>query len=244
MTVVEIDADQIVESTLNPRKSFPEAAIRQLSDAMRAVGFQGHSPCLVRPLSEKFELAAGHRRTRAARMAGIPKIPCIVKVMDDHEFLEVLTFDNTNRQAVHPLHEAEGWRLWMKESGHGVVEIAARIGQSKEYVYQRLKYADLIDSIKTIFLDGKITAGQAILIARLGPLEQERTINYLRFEEYDLSVRMLDHWIKNRFRADASRSAVAAASRHIGDTPTSAPSDSGMLLSHSICPTCGHRIVD
>src|SRR5258707_14371312 len=86
--------------------------------------------------------------------------------MDDVEFLDVLNFDNAGREDVHPLHEAAGWRQWMEKTGKGVLDIAARIGQSKEYVYQRLKYSALIPEAQAAFLDGKLTAGHAVQIAR------------------------------------------------------------------------------
>jgi hypothetical protein len=104
--------------------------------------------------------------------------------MTDEQFLDVLNFDNAGREDVHPLHEAGGWRQWMEKTGKGVLGIAARIGQSKEYVYQRLKYAALIESAAKAFLDGAISAGHAILIARLEPKAQEGALKFALAEDW------------------------------------------------------------
>lgn len=105
-------------------------------------------------------------------------IPCIVQDLSDEQFLDVLNFDNSNREDVHPLHEAAGWQQWIDKTGSGANDIAERIGKSKEYVYQRLKYAALIPDAKKAFLDARITGAHAILIARLQPKEQEKALNF------------------------------------------------------------------
>jgi hypothetical protein len=98
--------------------------------------------------------------------------------MTDEEFLDVLNFDNCGREDVHPLHEAAGWNAWMEKTGKSVIDIAARIGQSKEYVYQRLKYSALAEPVRKAFIDGDVSAGHAILIARQQPAEQMKSLEY------------------------------------------------------------------
>lgn len=180
---------RLVESQWNPRQHFPEAAMRELVERMKASGFNEWQPILVRPLPDAegldqflplFEIGAGHRRSRAAKEAGLELVPCIVREMTDAQFLDVLNFDNSAREDVHPLHEAAGWNAWMEKTGSGVKDIAAKIGQSVEYVYQRLKYSSLIDEAKAAFLNGDITAGHAILIARLQPAEQKKSLVFLK----------------------------------------------------------------
>jgi ParB family chromosome partitioning protein len=192
------------ESPWNPRQYYPEAAMAELTESMRASGFRAWLPIVARPIgggsieNGLFEIAAGHRRSRAARAAGIEFVPCIVREMSDVEFLDVLNFDNCGREDVHPLHEAAGWQAWMEKTGHGVNDIAARIGQSKEYVYQRLKYSALIDEAAKAFFDGKITAGHAILIARLQPSDQKKALKFCepRGNDYRPGVRDLAGYIQ------------------------------------------------
>lgn len=209
----EIPLDQLRESPWNPRQYYPEAAMKELVESMKQSGFRPWLPLMVRPLDNgdfgEFEIGAGHRRSRAAREAGLISVPCIVREMTDEEFLDVLNFDNAGREDVHPLHEAAGWQAWMEKTGKGVADIAARIGQSKEYVYQRLKYASLIDSAREAFLDGKLTDGHAILIARLQPNDQKKALKFCEPPAWDSarrgpSVRDLAAFIQRGVHLDLS----------------------------------------
>lgn len=93
--------------------------------------------------------------------------------MTDVELLEVITIENLQREDVHPLEEAEGYRSLMDRGGYDVATIATKVGKSESYVYQRLKLSDLIAEGKKAFFEEKITAGHAILIARLQPKDQK-----------------------------------------------------------------------
>lgn len=178
-----LSLDQLCESEWNPRQFYPQQEMDELVESMRSSGYREWLPLMVRPIPNRdndplYEIGAGHRRSRAARLAGITTVPCIIRELTDEQFLEVLNFDNSGRAGVHPLHEAAGWKQYMERTGKGVLDIAARLGQSKEYVYQRLKYADLIPEAKRAFLNGTIAGGHAILIARLQPDDQERALHF------------------------------------------------------------------
>lgn len=176
-----IPIGQLVESPRNPRRYFPEDKQRELELSMRTDGFRPWMAAVVCPIegTDDFEVLAGNRRLRSAVAVGLPAIPCFVREgLTDEQKLDILNFDNSGRQDVHPLDEASGWHDWMKETGKGVLDIAAKIGQSKEYVYQRLKYAELTEDARRAFLDGEITAGHAILIARLPPPAQAKALKF------------------------------------------------------------------
>jgi len=125
-----IPIENLHESPWNPRQYYPEGAMRELIDSMRVSGYREWLPLMVRPAPDGFgyEIGAGHRRRRAAEAVGIEILPCVVRPLSDAQFLDVLNFDNTGREDVHPLHEAAGWRAWMEKTGHGVIDIAYRIG--------------------------------------------------------------------------------------------------------------------
>lgn len=196
------------ESPWNPRKYFPVSAMAELVESIRSKGFWEWNALMARPRSTGgYELGAGHRRYRAAKEAGLKTLPVWVRPMDDPEFLAVLTFDNSNREDPHPLDEAAGFRFYMDKTGATVTDIAGRIGQSKEYVYQRLKYADLIVAGQKAFWDGAISAGQAIQIARLPNAEQGKTLKHIA--EYGkhrpVSERDLRDWIAREVHRDVSK---------------------------------------
>lgn len=208
----DISLTDLHESPWNPRQHFPEAAMNELTESIRQNGFRRWLPLVVRPRVEGgYEIGAGHRRSRAAFDAGITSVPCIVREMTDAQFLDVLNFDNCGRLDVHPLHESAGWSAWMEKTGKGVVDIAARIGQSKEYVYQRLKYSALIDAGREAFLDGEISAGHAILIARLQPADQKKALKACEPPTWNPdqrpSVRDLVTFIQRDIHLDMARAA-------------------------------------
>lgn len=168
-----LSLDSLRESDLNPRRHFAEASLAELAENIRQVGVL--TPLLVRPSENpdgmRYEIAGGHRRYRAAERAGLEEVPCIVRELSDDEFLEILTLDNLHREDVHPLDEAAGYKALLSH-GHDIDTLAAKVGKSVSYIYQRLKLLDLVDDAQRAFLDNEITAGHAILLARLAPSDQ------------------------------------------------------------------------
>lgn len=176
----ELPVEQLVESPWNPRKRFNPDSMRELEESVREKGVV--TPLLVRPLgivdgAPRYEIGAGHRRHRAARAAGRATVPAVVRGMSDAEFLELLIFENDQREDVHALEEAQGFQTLLEQPGYDVARIAARIGRSPKYVYDRLKLLQLVPEAQRLFLDGRMEAGHAILLARLGAKDQERAID-------------------------------------------------------------------
>ncbi len=177
---------ELFESPMNPRKRFEAAGLEQLTASIREKGVL--TPLLARPvppwaempadLDRKYEIAAGHRRYRAAKAAGLEAVPVVLREMSDTELLEVLVIENDQREDVHPLEEADGYRrLLMPGTGYDVAKVAARIGRSVKYVYDRVKLLSLTKEAQRLFLDGRFTAGHAILLARLKAEDQKRAID-------------------------------------------------------------------
>jgi ParB family chromosome partitioning protein len=194
------------ESKLNPRKTFPPAGLEELAASIRKVGIL--QPLTVRPNGTGFEIGAGHRRARAAKLAQLTEVPCVVKPMTDLEFLELLVTENLQREDLHPLEQAEGYRTLMDKGGYDVAAVAAKVGKSVSYVYQRLKLAELAEPVKKAFLAEKLMAGHAILLARLQPKDQERGLKELENRSYRhrmISVAELEEWIRDEVICDLSR---------------------------------------
>jgi ParB/RepB/Spo0J family partition protein len=164
------------ESPLNPRKHFDPAKLAELAASIKAKGVL--TPLLVRPVAKgaAYEIGAGHRRYRAANIAEIDQVPAVVREMSDTEFLELLVTENDQREDVHPLEEAAGYQALMTKAGYPVERIAERVGRSVKYVYDRVKLLQLTKEAQKLFLAGHMTAGHAILLARLSPADQERAI--------------------------------------------------------------------
>jgi len=212
---------ELHESPLNPRKHYAEKPLKDLADNIARVGIL--SPLIVRPSNpserlavDGYEIGAGHRRYRAAKLAKLQEVPCIIRAMDDTAFLELLTIENLQREDVHALDEGEGYRTLMEKAGYDVDTVAAKVGKSKSYVYQRLKLAELIPDAKKAFLADEVTAGHAVLIARLQPKDQTEAMKrvfdvdgygYLRRAAGEgprtpCSVRELGQWIQQSIHLD------------------------------------------
>jgi ParB family chromosome partitioning protein len=165
---------QLQSSPLNPRKHFDEARLVELADSFRAVGII--EPLVVRPAGDHYEIICGDRRSRAARLAGLVAVPVIVKHLTDAQALELMVIENNQREDVNPLEEGDGFKRLL-EAGYELDKLAERLGRSKKYVYDRIKLQDLEPQPKQLLLAGKLTAGHAILIARLKPADQARALD-------------------------------------------------------------------
>ncbi len=177
---------ELHESPLNPREHYDAAALAELVASLLQTGQL--TPIIVRPRKAGgYEIAAGHRRYRAAVQAGkqqpegaafrgLTALEAKVVDLDERAFVEVLNIENLQRDDLHPLEEARGFRDLMEKAGYDVAKIAARIGRSTRYVYDSLTLLKLRPEARKLFLEGKFERGHAVLLARLTPADQKKVI--------------------------------------------------------------------
>ena len=171
----EISLTELHESKHNPRHHFDALGLSELRDSILEVGVL--TPLLVRPNAKGYEIAAGHRRYRAAKHAGLETVPCLIRKLSDAQFMEILTIENLQREDVHPLDEAAGYEALMAAPYTMTVEtLAAKVGKSIKYIYDRVKLLALKEPARGMFWEGVITAGHAILLARLTPSQQKAAV--------------------------------------------------------------------
>lgn len=168
-----ISVDNLAPSPLNPRKTFDEASLNELADSIRAIGIM--EPLIVREAgAEALEIIAGERRFRAAQMAGLTHVPCLVRDMTDAEVLEHALTENRQRRDVHPLEEADAiQQLLDLDSAYTPATVAKRLGMSVAWVYGRLHLLTLIDDAKAAYRAEAITAAHADLLTKL-PADKQR----------------------------------------------------------------------
>jgi ParB/RepB/Spo0J family partition protein len=176
-----IPLSDIGESPLNPRSHYDLEELEELSESIHEVGIL--EPLLVRPRIREdearepgrffaFELVAGHRRARAARMAGLVEAPCLVRELDDAQAIECALVENGQRADVTPMDEA-GAFAELARLGRSEAQIAAKIGRSVAYVSQRLRLLSLDASVHDLMEAGRLLMGGALLLAQL-PAERQR----------------------------------------------------------------------
>lgn len=216
------------ESKTNPRRQENAPAFKELTESVRDRGVL--VPLLARPVDGKLEIVAGSRRYRAAREAGLQTVPVFVHTMTDGAALEIQIIENLQREDVHPLDEGLGYRTLMEKSKLDVSAIAKKVGKSASYIYQRMKLADLDKSVQKATLEKRISAGHAILIARLQPKEQSEALKYCRarYNGEIVSVRELAGWIQRELHLDLNSAAFKK-------------DDAELLPAAGPCTTCPKR---
>ena len=162
----EIPADLVVANPRQPRRQFDEEALVGLSESLKARGVL--QPVLVRPRPDgRYELIAGERRLRAARLAGLTTLPAIVQPHDDAASLEIALIENMARQDLNPVEEARACSLLVEELGLSREEVGRRVGRSRVAVSNLLRILDLPDEALEFIEAGTLTEGhgRALLLA-------------------------------------------------------------------------------
>ena len=170
------------------------------ADLMASISAHGIlTPLLVRPLPEfgKYQIAAGHRRYEAAMKLSLATVPVQIREMDDKEYVEILHVENLQREQVHPIDEAVGYKDLI-EQGYDVGTLSARLGKPETHVYQRLKLNDLIKDAQKLFLEERIGFGHAVILARLDKKQQKDILaNHLfSYQNEPVPVRELSDYVR------------------------------------------------
>ncbi|MEZ2346475.1 ParB/RepB/Spo0J family partition protein [Terriglobus sp. RCC_193] len=160
-----IAIDQIHESTTNPRQTFEQSKLEELAESIRQHGLI--QPITIRPNASGFEIVAGARRFRAAQLAELFSLPARIVDLDDAAAMEWQLVENSQRVDVHPYEEAQGFQRLLDLPGNDVAALVAKSGKSASHIYARLSLLQLIPDVAQAFVEERITASHANLIARL-----------------------------------------------------------------------------
>lgn len=185
----EVPVARLHEGPLNPRKSYDPRAMAELVQSVKESGRILH-PILVRPLvvagsakaAADFEIVCGHRRVRAAKAAGLQSVPAIIRELSDREVVETSLVELAQGAPVHPLEQAESMRVLVEQHGASTEELAAKLSKSVRWVQVQLQLCKLSKGARSAFLDGKLSASVASLLARL-PDEKLQAAAMKRFAE-------------------------------------------------------------
>lgn len=158
---VAVRISEIEPNRNQPRKDFDEEALAQLSESIRQHGVL--QPLLVRPIPGvgNYQLVAGERRWRAARMAGLSEVPVIIKELNDSETMEIALIENLQRQDLNPIEEAEGYKRLMESFHLTQEEIAKRVGKSRPAVANSLRLLSLPEKILGMVQSAALSQGHA-----------------------------------------------------------------------------------
>lgn len=177
-----------------PRKNFDEDALLELSDSIKQFGVL--QPLLVRKRKDYYEIIAGERRWRAAKLAGVKEVPVIVKEYTDQEILEIGLIENIQRENLNPIEEAIAFKRLLEEFNLKQDEVAERVSKSRTAVTNSMRLLKLSDDVQRMVIDEMITTGHArALLGVEDPAEQYNLAQRI-FDE-KLSVREVEKIVKN-----------------------------------------------
>lgn len=190
--------DSLQPSSLQPRRTFLPEQLNELAGSIRQDGIL--QPLLVRKhpnLAGQYEIIAGERRWRAAKIAALKEVPVIIKEMNDQEVLQVALVENLQRQDLLPLEEAEAYHRLLHEFGKKQEEIAEMVGKSRSHIANLMRLLDLPAEIKELLTRGDLSAGHArALLNAKDPVRLARQVI-----AEDLSVRETEELSRKNHKA-------------------------------------------
>jgi ParB family chromosome partitioning protein len=207
--VNEIRLSEIEPNKAQPRKSFDEQKLMDLSESIKLHGVI--QPIIVKKTDNGFyQIIAGERRWRAAKMAGILNIPVVVKDYSNKEVMEIALIENIQRQDLNPIEESEAYKRLLDEYSLTQDEVSKRVGKSRPAIANSLRLLNLPDDIKDMLIEEKITSGHARSILSLDSIELQKAAVDKIIKE-DMNVRQAEKLVKKIFEARETKK------RKVGD---------------------------
>lgn len=180
----------IVRNPDQPRKSFDETQLSELSDSIKQNGVL--QPILVRKKGDKYEIVAGERRYQASKLAGLKEIPAIIRDIDDAEVFQLALIENLQRSDLTPIEEARGYRQLLDTKGLTQEGLAKILSKSRSAIANTLRLMDLPQEVQDLMEEGQITAGHARAILAV-PTEEGRIKLAQKVVDENLTVRQTEN---------------------------------------------------
>lgn len=198
-STVTLKISELQPNRDQPRREFDEKSLAELADSISQHGIL--QPLLVRPfLDGGYQIVAGERRYRAARMAGLTEVPVVIRDLSDSETMQLALIENLQREDLTPVEEARGYRQLMDNYGLKQEEVSRVVGKSRPAIANTLRLLELPEDILKLISDGKLSAGHGrTLLAFKNPSEMEKAARLASTE--DISVRELERLAKKSNKA-------------------------------------------
>lgn len=191
---VMLKITEVEPSREQPRKNFNEDALLELADSIKQFGII--QPLIVQKQDDYYEIIAGERRWRAAKLAGLKEVPVIIKNYTEQERVEIALIENIQREDLNPIEEALAFRRLLTEFELKQDELAERVSKSRTAVTNSMRLLKLDERVQQMVVDEKISTGHARALLAVEDKEQQYTLANKIFDE-KLSVRETEHLMKN-----------------------------------------------
>lgn len=177
-----------------PRKNFDEDALQELSDSIKQFGLL--QPILVQDRKDHYEIIAGERRWRAAKLAGLKEIPVIIRDYSDQEIMEISLIENIQREDLNPIEEAQAYKRLLTEFNLKQDEVAERVSKSRAAVTNSIRLLKLSEEVQQMVIDDMISTGHARTLLAVEDKDEQYNLAQRIFDE-KLSVRDVEKLVKN-----------------------------------------------
>lgn len=189
-----ISINKVEPNRDQPRKKFEEDALMELSDSIKQFGVL--QPLLVRKRKDYYEIIAGERRWRAAKMAGVKEIPVIIKDYTEQEIIEIGLIENIQRENLNPIEEAAAYKRLLEEFNLKQDEVAERVSKSRTAVTNSMRLLKLCEKVQQMVIDDMISTGHARALLAIEDADSQYELAVKIFDE-KLSVRDVEKLVKD-----------------------------------------------
>lgn len=190
---VLVKINKIEPNRQQPRKAFEEDSLLELADSIKQFGVL--QPLLVQKKKDYYEIIAGERRWRAAKLAGVKEVPVIIKEYTNQEIVEISLIENIQRENLNPIEEAMAFKRLLEEFDLKQDEVAERVSKSRTAVTNSMRLLKLSDKVQQMIVDDMISTGHARALLAIDDKEQQYTLAMKIFDE-KLSVRETEKMVK------------------------------------------------
>lgn len=187
--IKNIPISEIRSNPFQPRRIFDEEKLHELSESIKEHGL--FQPIIVKKSIKGYELVAGERRTKAAKLAGFTEIPAIIRDFTDEEMMEVALLENIQREDLNPIEEAEAYANMIKKTSITQEELAKKVSKSRSYITNVIGLCSLPEEVKRLVADKKISMAHAKILSKMEDEDYVISLAY-RIVNNGLSVRELE----------------------------------------------------
>ncbi len=191
--VVELDINQVEPNKNQPRKNFDQDALNELADSIKQYGVI--QPIVVQKIDDYYEIIAGERRWRAAKIAKLKKIPVVIKNFSEQEIVEIALIENIQREDLNPIEEAEAYKRLIDEYNLKQEEMAERLSKSRTSITNSMRLLKLSSKVQKLVISGELSSGHARALIPVEDTKKQYTLA-LEIIKNKLSVRETEKLVK------------------------------------------------
>ena len=223
---IEVPIEQIEPNPHQPRRAFNESSLAELAASLKSTGLI--QPIVVKQTGLTYQLIAGERRLRAAKLAGMKTVPVVIREVDHFKQAQMALVENIQREDLNPLDRAQAYRTLIDQLGLTQAELASRLGEERSSIANFLRLLELTGPVKEMVKSGQLSLGHAKLLAGVSdPVEQERLAKLVLAQE--LSVRNLERLIGEAGNAK-SKTPASTPSAHLQNVERSLSGQLGLRV--------------